>query len=488
MSANSIPAQPAAVAAAPSAPPVSSAEIDASCRVPLLVLFGSAIVWLLVASVLGMIATLKFHQPSFLADCPWLTYGRVHPAHLNAAIYGFGIQAGLAALLWMICQLSRSRLLFAPGVVIGAKIWNLGVTLGVIGILYGENTGREWLEMPRYAALPLFCGYVMIGVAAMRTFNQRSEGPLYISLWFLIAAVFWFPWIYTTAEILLVAHPIRGALQAALDGWYVTNLTNIWFGFIGLATIFYFVPKLAQRPLHSHYLGILIFWTLALFGSWGGSVPGSPLPAWMAAMSTVAAVLCIVPVVAVFLNLRRTISGNYDKLLAGAAGKFILFGAAAFIVAGLTAALTALESVNVITNFTWANTAQTQLALYGFFAMTMFGVIYYIVPRLLGAEFNAKLAGLHFWLAAIGVLLTVVPLGFGGLSQGVAMNLHTTGFGEVMQGTLTFLRISTTGDLCVFLGHLLLALNLLGLLYRVGQPAVKEFWTQNTTKAAEVAS
>ena len=52
-------------------------KLDASCRVPLLALCGGAALWLVVGSVLAMIASIKFHAPDFLADCPWLTYGRV---------------------------------------------------------------------------------------------------------------------------------------------------------------------------------------------------------------------------------------------------------------------------------------------------------------------------------------------------------------------------------------------------------------------------
>jgi len=224
-----------------------------------------------------------------------------------------------------------------------------------------------------------------------------------------------------------------------------------------------------------------------LFGSWGGIAPGTPLPSWMAAMTTVAAVLVIVPVLAVALNLRRTIAGDFGPLMAGVSGKFILFGAAAFIVSRLTAALTSLESVNVVTNFTWVAPAQTQLELYGFFAMTMFGVIYYVVPRLVGVALSPKLAGLQLWLAVLGVLLTVVPLALGGLTQGAAMNLHNTVFFEVMKGTLTFLRISTAGDLLLAVGHAVLCLNLLLALYQVVRAAAVEFMAENRTGLMEGA-
>ena len=203
----------------PAPAPISAAEINASCRLPVMLLFVCASIWLLIGSGFGLVATLKFHSPNILADSAWLTYGRVHPAQLNSFIYGFAAQAGFGVLLWMLCHLGRTRLAFRPGIVAGTLIWNAGVKIGIIGILCGESTGHEWLEMPRYASVLLFGSYLLIGIGAMRTFRQRQAGPLYISQWFLLAAVFWFPWIYSTANFLLVARPVRGVLQAALDGW-----------------------------------------------------------------------------------------------------------------------------------------------------------------------------------------------------------------------------------------------------------------------------
>src|SRR5688572_32124852 len=85
----------------------STAEIDESCRLPLLVLFISAAVWLILGSFFGLIATIKFHGPGFLADQPWLTYGRVRPVFMNAMLYGFCIQAGLGVVLWIFARVGR---------------------------------------------------------------------------------------------------------------------------------------------------------------------------------------------------------------------------------------------------------------------------------------------------------------------------------------------------------------------------------------------
>jgi cytochrome c oxidase cbb3-type subunit 1 len=274
-------------------------------------------------------------------------------------------------------------------------------------------------------------------------------------------------------------------MQTVVDAWYFNNLTKVWLGFIGLAAIFYFIPKLAKRPLHSHYLGIFIFWTLALFGSWGGIPMGAPLPSWIPAFSTVATVLALVPVLGVAINVRGTAAGECSALARNPSARFILFSVAAFVLAGLSAAITSLYGVSEVTNFTWLIPAQTQLFLYGFFAMVMFGAIYLIVPRLLGVEFSPKLVNLHFWLAALGIIIYVVPLAIGGIAQGTALNLDSGTFFDVMRSSLTFLRASTTGDLLMAAGHLIFLLNLVGLLVRVGRQAACKAWADNL-KPAEV--
>jgi cytochrome c oxidase cbb3-type subunit I len=482
MSAISSPAQPEGEAAAV-LPPASAAEIDASCRAPLLLSFVCAALWLLTASALGLVATLKFHSPNFLANCAWLTYGRVHPAALDSLVYGFAPQAGLGVLLWLVCHLGRTRLDFRPGIIAGILLWNVGVKIGILGIIAGENTGFEWLEMPRYALVMMFAAYLLIGLGAMRTFHQRREPALYISQWFLLAAVFWFPWIFSTASFLLVWKPVRGAMQAVVDAWYFNNLSKVWLGFIGLAAIFYFIPKLAKRPLHSHYLGIFIFWTFALFGSWGGIPMGAPLPAWIPALSTVAAVLTLVPVLGVVINVRGTAAAEYFTLTRNPSARFFLFSVPAFVLAGLSAAITSLYGVSEVTNFTWLIPAQTQLFLYGFFAMAMFGAIYLIVPRLLGAEFSPKLVTLHFLLAASGIIIYVAPLAIGGISQGTALNTGSGAFFDVMRSSLIYLRASTAGDLLMALGHLVFLLNLVGLLVRVGRQAACKAWADNLKPA-----
>ena len=161
-------------------------EIDFSCRLPLLVFFISAAIWLVIAWAFELIASIKFHSPNFLADYAWLTYGRVHPAYTNSVLYGFCVQAGLGVALWLLARLGASPLAHPWLVTVGSILWNLGVTIGVIGILAGDSTGFKHLEMPGYASILVFIGYLLIGLYGVVTFHQRRERKIFATQWFLI--------------------------------------------------------------------------------------------------------------------------------------------------------------------------------------------------------------------------------------------------------------------------------------------------------------
>ena len=456
-------AAPSRAAARPPAEDASQ-EIDASCRVPLLALVGGAALWLVAGSVLAMIASIKFHAPDFLADCPWLTYGRVQPAADDALLYGFCIPAALGVMLWILARLSRSPLCLPFVPVAAANLWHLGVLAGLVSILIGGSAGFAWLEFPRGGSVLLFTAFLLIAISAAATFGQRRERELYPSHCFLLAALLWFPWIYATGNLFLVAWPVRGVVQAAIDYWFANNLLFVWLGLTGLGTAFYFLPKLAGRPLQSHYLALFAFWTLVLFGTWCGIPQGTPLPAWMPALSTVAAVLVMVPLLAVFLVVWRTVRGSIMSNWNNTSFCFVGAGIDAFLLSGLMRMAVACPQISRVTELTWFGPAQAQLQLYGFFAMTMFGAIYYLLPRVVGFEWPfPKLARVHFWISMFGVLLLVVPLAIGGVVQGLKWANPGVAPVEVARATLPYLRASTTGLLFLLLGNMLFALNVFGL-------------------------
>jgi cytochrome c oxidase cbb3-type subunit 1 len=349
-------------------------------------------------------------------------------------------------------------------ITIGVYILNFGILAGVLGILAGDGTGFENLEMPRYGALMIFVGYLMIGIWAAMTFHQRTQPRLYPSQWFLLAALFWFPWIYSTANLLLVVFPVRGVAQSVIDWWYTNNPIYVWFSVIGLASIFYFLPTLKNRELPSQPLALFTFWALILFGSWAGIPRSAPVPAWIPAISTVATVLTVLVLITLALNVRGILGGKCSTILTGGpAAQFVGIGVIAFFLGGAINILGAILDPNNALTFTWLGSARHELQVYGFFVMTAFGAIYYLVPIVAGINLCPKLAKAHWWLALLGLILMVVPFAIGGIVEAAKLRDASIPFADVIQATLPFLRITTVGELLLLAGHGVLLANLLGL-------------------------
>ncbi|HRG55935.1 MAG TPA: cbb3-type cytochrome c oxidase subunit I, partial [Lacunisphaera sp.] len=238
-------------------------EIDASTRWPVLAFFGSALLWLLLGGVMQLAAAMQLHLPDFLADCAWFTHGRLAPAAQNALVYGWGMNAAFAFGLWLMARLSATTLRHGGWLFVAAKFWNLGVTLGVGGILAGWSTSFELLEMPRFVGL-LLAAYAMIGVWAVTTFSIRNTENVFASQWYLFGAAFWFPWLYAVAQVMLIRTPVRGVLQPVVTAWYVHGLYALWFVPVALAAAYYFIPKILGKPVSNYYLASLGFWWLAV--------------------------------------------------------------------------------------------------------------------------------------------------------------------------------------------------------------------------------
>ncbi len=436
-------------------------QIDASCRVPLLVLFGGAAAWLVVGSLLALAASLTFHMPDKFGDCPWGTYGHLQPAADDALLYGFCIPAGLGVALWIFARLGQTPLRGALVPVVAAHLWHLGVLVGLVGIFVGDSTGYAWLEFPRGGSALLFFAYLLIGLWALMNFSGRREAGLFPSHWFLVAALFLFPWIYSTANILIVGWPVRGVVQAVIAWWFGNNLVFLWTSLVGLGAAFYFLPKFSGRPLQSYFYALFAFWTLLLFGSMRGVPPGAPVPAWLPTLSSLSSLMLVVPVIVIAIIGWKTVVGAAGQECKGGPFCMVKFGFVAFVLSALMLIAEACPQIGRLTQFTWFSTAQTQLQLYGFFAITMFGAIYHILPRAVGIEFAfPKLIRVQHWLAMLGIFILVVSLAAGGVEQGMKLNDPSVAFADSTRAMLMFLRVSTTGLLLIVLANLLFALNI----------------------------
>jgi cytochrome c oxidase cbb3-type subunit 1 len=244
--------------------------------------------------------------------------------------------------------------------------------------------------------------------------------------------------------------------------------------------------------LHSHYLALFAYWLLILFAGWGGIPNSAPVPVWIPALSTVGTMLAVLAFIAVALNVFSTTGFSFAAARQNTPLGFFLFATAALTVAAFARAAGPLADPNMNLNLTWFSPAIDQLNLYGFFAMTMFGAIYIIMPRLLGLGLPwPRLVRAQLWLSIAGILLIVLPLAIGGLVEKNQLDRASLPFLAVMRSALLFLRVSTVGDLLLFLSHVLFLTNIAGLVigfYRARAIATYTELTQDLFKTAGARS
>jgi len=426
---------------------------DTSSSAPVIVFFTSAVVWLLVGTVFGLIASFKFNFPDWLGNIPALTFGRVRPAHLNSVIYGWA-SLGIAGLyVWLTARLCQTEVHWRRLLYISAILWNAGVLYGVVSILGGHSQGIEWLEFPKGAQTLIAMASVLLSLSILRTFYGRRVKHIYVSLWYILASVIWFPILYVIANLPFYS----GVTQAAVNWWYAHNLLTVWVTPAGLAAAYYFIPKVIGRPIHSYYLSLLGFWSFALFYNWNGihHLIGGPLPTWLISVSIVASVLMFIPVITVAINHHMTMVGHFGKLRYSPTLRFVVFGAMCYTAVSFQGSIQALRSFNEITHFTHYTVGHAHLGLYAFFTMSIFGAIYYIMPRLTKWEWPYPvLIKFHFWLVALGITLYVISMTVGGFIQGLYMNDPSHPFMDSVQVTKPYLMARSVAGVVILIGHL----------------------------------
>jgi len=400
-------------------------QIDQSLRYPLLFFFTSAVVWLIFGCFLALICALTLNAPSWFESLPFLSYGRIYPAQMNALVYGWGMQAGFGVALWIMARLSRTTLRNPVTLVVAGHVWNAVIMIGLLSILAGWGTSIQWMDFPASFWPVILATYVVIMIWTLGMFASRRDKNGFISQTYILGSVLWFPWIYITANFFI--HHFDGAAVAktAVNAWFVQNMTYMVLAPIALAASYYIVPKVVGRPIFSYGVASVGFWSLALFAGWTGMnrYMGGPLPGWMPSVGSAASILLIIPALAVVYNQFQTLGNRSGWANYSPALRFSLFGSLAFLATTILGALLAIFPAGKVLQFTMAQTSFDLLALYGFFTMTIFGAIYFIVPRIVNCEWkHGALIRYHFWFSAYGIATIVIFMFISGYTQGYIVN------------------------------------------------------------------
>lgn len=443
-------------------------EADQSSSLVVGICLTLAVMWLVLASFAGLISSIKLHSPDWLTQYSWITFGRIRPIHLNLVAYGWCSLAGIGVALFLIPRLLKTHLIGEHYAIFGGALWTIGVFLGAVAIALGYSSGLEWLEFPWQVGILLVIGGAFVGVPLWLTLLNRKVDHLYVSVWYIAAALLWFPTLYLIANIPGLHF---GVQQATMNWWYGHNVLGLWFTPIGLAAAYYLIPKILGKPIYSYNLSLLGFWSLAFFYSQVGGhhLIGGPVPTWLVTMSIVQSMMMTIPVFAVTVNLHMTVLGNFKALIHSPTLRFIVLGTMLYTVASVQGAMEALRSVNQVTHFTHFTVAHAHLGLYGFFSMVMFGAIYFIMPRVMNWEWPyPKLISLHFWLVLIGFSIYIIWLSIGGWLQGLAMLDPDKPFMQSVAVTIPYLEARSIGGGLMTLGHLVFAFHFFAMGWKFG--------------------
>ena len=449
---------------------------DQSTRGPVLFFYASAVVWLLVGSIAGLIAALKFNFPDLLTGQGWLTFGRLRTVHLQAVTYGWLSMALIGTAVWLIPRLVRAPL-FAPKIAtVAAWGWNLFMLLGLSAILMGKSDGQEWLEIPLGIDAIVAISGGLMALSVLITVARRRTQHFYVSVWYILAAMVWFPIIFVTASLPVFS----GVGQAAVNWWFGHNALGLWITPMSLALAYYLIPKVLGHPIHSYNLSLVGFWALAFFYSLNGHhhLIGGPFPQWVITTSVTASVMMVIPVAATAVNFHYTMVGRFDTLKWSPTLRFVVLGSMLYTLVSVQGSIEALRSFNRVVHFTQYTVGHAHLGMYGFATFIVFGAFYFIMPRLVNWEWpSGNLIRWHFWLALGGILIYFVSLSIGGWLQGQAMLDASRPFMDSVRLTVPYLWGRTIGGTLMVVAHLLFAWHFYLMLARRGKQRAEPAWS-----------
>lgn len=443
-------------------------DIDSSMRFPALFFITCAIIWLQIGTVFALLASVTLHSPTWLPNWEWLTFGRIRSAHLNAVAFGWANNAAFAVGMWVMVRLCQTKLRNSWLLIVAGISWNIAITIGITALLAGQITSIEWLEMPRYISPILAVSFLMIGVWGITSFRYRESTHVYVSQWYILAALFWFPWLYIAVQTMVIWFPAHGTVQSLTNWWFGHNVLGLWYTPIGVAAMYYLIPKVLGRPIHSYYLSAIGFWALALFYNWAGvhHLVGGPIPAWLISAGIVASIMMVIPVFVTAINHHFTVIGKFKQVWLSPTLRFTVFGAMSYALSSLIGSAMALREVNEVTHFTHFTVGHAHHGAYAFFTMTMFGAIYYMMPRMINREWpSAGLIKIHFWGCAIGITIYVIGLSIGGWIQGLEMNNPDIPFIDTVVHTVPWLMSRSVGGSLMAIGHIAFLIHFIWMLF-----------------------
>jgi cbb3-type cytochrome c oxidase subunit I len=383
----------------------------------------SSIVFFVITLLVGLLVSLKFLWPEFMGTAPWLTFGRLRPLHVNGVLFGWLLAADMGLVCYVVPRLCGNKLWSEKLGLASVALFDL-VVLGAVGTTtMGITQGLEYAELPLFLDVGVVAVWVMFGVNVFATIATRKHPKLYVSIWYIMGAVVWTALVYITGNF--AVELFGGVNQANLNWFYVHNAVGLIFTPIGIALAYYFIPKAAGRPLYSHRLSMVGFWTIAFIYVWTGAhhMIHGPISQWLQTVAILCSVMLIIPVWTVIVNFYGTVSGCWGRVRQDPILKYLMAGTTFYLLTCFQGPMHSLRTVNAIVSKTDWVVGHAHMAVLGAFSFFAIAGCLYAVPLMAGRPLHSlKLANQSFWLMFVGGLLYFVSLWIGGFAQGLQWN------------------------------------------------------------------
>ncbi len=437
---------------------VKRPDIDPKLTKLILWYLGSATLWLVLGTSVGEYLGIKF-VASDVDHVSWLSFGRLRPVHTNMVFWGWSSLAMIGLGYYVVSTVSNTVVASLKRGWYALYLINASVILGSISLMAGiNNAGGEYREYIWPIMLLFAIGLVITLINYLQTIARRKTKEIYISNWYIVAAVMF------TIVIALVGYiPFwqNGLGETIAQGYYMHQGVGMWFMLFNLGLIYYFLPQQLNTPIYSYSLGILAFWTQILFYTLIGThhFIFSAIPWWLQTVAIIGSMGMLIPVFAGTTNFLMTFRGNFHKIGSSYTLPFYLVGIIFYFTGSSQGTAEAFRSANLYWHFTDFTVAHSHMTMYGIIAFMLWASIYTLVPRLTGKEPRQTFVGAHFWMALIGLLFYTIPLMIGSTLRGIAWQEGKPFIDSVVLMAPYWLWRAIGGSL-MWASHLIFAYNL----------------------------
>ncbi len=385
-----------------------------------------SIIWGTIAVVVGILISLQLAWPQ-LNVAPYLTYGRLRPIHTNAGIFGWGIGSFIAMFFYITQRLTKTPLWSPKLARVTLWIFNVAIASAAVTLAMGINRTKEYAELEWPLAIVVAILWVLFSINVFMTILKRKEEQMYISLWYIMAALVGVTVLYVVNNLGMPLHLFKsysafsGTNDANVQWWYGHNAVAMVLTVPPLAIFYYFLPKITNNPIYSHRMGIIAFWSLIFMYLWTGAhhLLWTPVPDWIQTVAMALSIMLIAPSWGAVMNGYLTMNGQWEKMKTNYLVKFMIVGITFYGLQTLQGPMQSIRSFSAFIHFTDWVPGHVHMGTMGWVSMILFGATYYVTTTLSETEiYSVKLANIHFWLVLIGQLIYSITMWIAGVQQG----------------------------------------------------------------------